>query len=533
MRIFTTLIFVLSGTISLFGQAIPVGQDTTVCPNDTVQISATFNSAGFMYMDDAIELSLNDDAYSDVLNMGFTFLFFNDTTSNIIIGSNGVITFRNSAANGYCPWSPVTPLPNPTAQLRSIYCPWYDYDTSTVIRYKTIGTAPNRQFIVQYIPHMTNCTGGWTTTVVLSETTNTIDYYINNKPACVTGPAGIINGGATLYYDITSNNPATISGIFSKRLTRLSNTQYSISSIPFINFVDLSFTPVWVTGNGVSPFAPEIAVSPTAVEDAYAFVGLTCPLFGAQNYLLYSDTSVVSAHPPLSFTGTQTTPVTCYGDANGSITVTHSVMTPPFEVIWNNQITTDLYFDSLAPGTYNFQLIDTFGCIKPMSATVAGSSSPLDVVLIPDSSGMSDNSFTLAVSGGTPPYVYYLDSVENNGPVFDSLAVGVYAVVVEDLYGCTDTLIVGIPIQLQQSGINAPTEFPLLVGPNPVTERLYIYAGETTYQLTVRSLSGEELISQLITTDQSIDLSRLATGMYLVILSNSNGSEWMKPIVKK
>lgn len=532
MRSITTLFFALIATASVYGQSIPVGQDTTVCPDDTVQITASFNASDWVFLDDATSLSLQDDQYSGQINLGFQFRYFGDSSTAIVIGSNGVLTFRTDAANGVCPWSPTQVLPAANTELKSIFCPWQDYNTNTHIRYKTIGVAPNRQFVVQYIPFTGNCAGSWTTTVVLTETTNTIDFYIGNKPSCVSGPIGIINGGGTIYYDATMNSPSSVTGWFARRLTRLSNTQYDLSTIPYVMYADSSFLPVWVTDGGLESFTPSISLSPSAASDAWAFIAISSPLLQAPGYIPYSDTSVVSPTPPLTPTGTQTTSVTCFGEHNGSITVIHTVATPPFDVIWDNEVTSDMTFDSLAPGTYHFQLIDTFGCIKPMTAVVAGSSAPLEVVVVVDSSEAVAYSFSLAVSGGTPPYAYYLDSEAYNGPDFDSLAVGTYAVVVVDHYGCADTTIVGIPIMLQL-GVSEISNFPLVTGPNPVSDRLFVHGLTTPFQIAVRSMHGAELQTVQLAADGEIDLSGLASGTYFLVCSDGKGTEWVKTFVKK
>ena len=80
-----------------------------------------------------------NDTWSDVIPIGFTFCFHGAQYTELVIGSNGVVSFGPGNAGGFC--SPTTP---PSGNV--IMCPFQDFDTwaSGSISYTTTGSAPCR-----------------------------------------------------------------------------------------------------------------------------------------------------------------------------------------------------------------------------------------------------------------------------------------------------------------------------------------------------------------------------------------------------
>ena len=161
-----------------------------------------------------------DDIFSELIPLPFDFCFYGNTYNNLVIGANGVISFDASLASppgcipfincvtcnyGYTatiPSSPTTTGPYENA----IHGAYHDIDPSVAgdINYAVLGTAPCRTFVVNFsnAAHF-NCTSLMTTQqIVIYETTNAIEVYIEDKPTCTTwndGNAliGIQNIGAT------------------------------------------------------------------------------------------------------------------------------------------------------------------------------------------------------------------------------------------------------------------------------------------------------------------------------------------------
>lgn len=139
-----------------------------------------------------------DDIFSSVQPLPFSFCFLDSSYSQIVVGSNGVITFDVSYANSYCPWPANVPAPDPSYPNLSIFCPYQDLDPSLggTIRMDVRGVAPYRRVIISYDSiRMFSCTNlVFSQQVILYETTNIIECHILNKPLCATW-----NGGAAIH----------------------------------------------------------------------------------------------------------------------------------------------------------------------------------------------------------------------------------------------------------------------------------------------------------------------------------------------
>jgi hypothetical protein len=145
-----------------------------------------------------------DDVYTGVINLPFNFCFFGTNYSQIKVGSNGLITF-NLAYGPFCPFAFTATCPNAALPINSIFGIYHDIDPSIFCgatpcgdaRYATFGTAPCRVFVVSWdnVPHFSGVCNSLRTTceIVLYETTNVIEVFVENKPICASW-----NGGRAL-----------------------------------------------------------------------------------------------------------------------------------------------------------------------------------------------------------------------------------------------------------------------------------------------------------------------------------------------
>jgi hypothetical protein len=170
--------------------------------NTSIANTCSFTVSTPAYVPDAAYtagtlLTFPDDQMSAVLPIGFNFCFMGTTYTNFIVSSNAFISFNTANSGGYSSYTPVAiPSATPTEILNSIMFPWHDVDpsvgTSSDIRYITLGTAPNRKLVVNFsIVPMFSCNSNlFTAQVVLNETTNIIETYIQDKPVCSTWVGG-------------------------------------------------------------------------------------------------------------------------------------------------------------------------------------------------------------------------------------------------------------------------------------------------------------------------------------------------------
>ncbi|MAH20452.1 MAG: hypothetical protein CMB96_03285 [Flavobacteriaceae bacterium] len=163
-----------------------------------------------------------DDEWSDVIDIGFEFCFFGGTYNQLLIGSNGVVSFDLSNANGYNGWSydPGDTLPNSSNSSLSdgnIFGVAHDIDPSVggEINFMILGSAPQRQFVVNYtaVPLFSGACNELTSTsqIILYESSNVIDVNIIDKPICPTwndglAVVGIQNMDDTIAYTPTNRN---------------------------------------------------------------------------------------------------------------------------------------------------------------------------------------------------------------------------------------------------------------------------------------------------------------------------------------
>lgn len=128
-----------------------------------------------------------DDEFTSVVDLPFTFCFFDNAYTKIVIGSNGMISFDVAQAN-----QPNAPnfsdtLPSDTLPKLSIFGALHDMYFSTSndseISYSVIGTAPFRKFIVNFTKgRISGCDELISNSqIALSEGSNMIEVFIDNK----------------------------------------------------------------------------------------------------------------------------------------------------------------------------------------------------------------------------------------------------------------------------------------------------------------------------------------------------------------
>jgi hypothetical protein len=112
----------------------------------------------------------SDDSYVQVL-MGFDFNFYGNTYDEVVISSNGYLTFNYTGFDG-ADWTNDC-IPDTEKPDLFIAPFWDDLDpqASGVIYYETLGTAPDREFVVEYhgISHCCANDTGVTFEVILYE----------------------------------------------------------------------------------------------------------------------------------------------------------------------------------------------------------------------------------------------------------------------------------------------------------------------------------------------------------------------------
>ena len=167
-----------------------------------------------------------DDHWSSAITLPFSFCFFGTQYNSVVIGSNEIISFDLSYASSFCPWSLTSgvAIPSSTYPLGSIMFPYQDIDPTNQggTYWQIIGTAPSRMLVVSFydVPYYGG-TGSVSTDdcpsppiyatsmMVLYESTNIIEVYIQEKDDCPEWNSGLAIEGIQ---DATGANAAYVPG---------------------------------------------------------------------------------------------------------------------------------------------------------------------------------------------------------------------------------------------------------------------------------------------------------------------------------
>lgn len=264
----------------------------------------------------------------------------------------------------------------------------------------------------------------------------------------------------------------------------------------------------------------------------------------------YDDISVtVNADPstlipPIKGIISDVKNATCYGAANGSLTVTVTGGTAPYTYAWNTSpIQTSSTARNLTAGSYTVTIIDSLG----KSGTTTGVITQPDKLVLTVAAGTittygGTTTVSLNATGGTPSYVY-------QGPT-TNVSAGTYTYVVLDANSCSDSKTITIDqppyrrikkryryllngtnvnSSISQSFSEIPAEKIIQLFPNPVREEVNVqmnneWAGKGIIQIF--NVEGISVKQEFFTKPSGyyqlkINTAKLTSGMYIMLIQNS------------
>ncbi|MEI8204675.1 MAG: hypothetical protein WCH34_16775 [Bacteroidota bacterium] len=247
-----------------------------------------------------------DDVWSGLITLPFNFCFYENNYSQIVVGSNGLISFNSAYAGTFCPWSYTASCPSSSLPLNSIYGPYHDYYPTSVgnIRYAILGSYPCRTFVVNYdhIPEFSCTTLISTSQIVIYESTNIIEVYILNKALCSTWNSGNAIVGIE---NSTGTVGITAPGRNTGQWTAQNEAwRFTPSGTP--NYVINWYANGTMIGNGNS-----ITVSPN-VATTYVAEAIYTNCNG--NSVTVTDTAMVTPNMNFNMSVTPTHATLCLGD---------------------------------------------------------------------------------------------------------------------------------------------------------------------------------------------------------------------------
>ncbi len=145
-------------------------------------------------------ISVNtDDVWSPNIQLPFNFCFYGQTFTTCRVGSNGAIRMGGGGGNNH-PWMFSSSVPSPNlTDAGNIFGIYHDIDPSVSVpngggqvKWYLMGEAPCRIFIVSFyeMAHFACNNLRSTHMMVLYETTNVIDVYVEKKETCQTWNSG-------------------------------------------------------------------------------------------------------------------------------------------------------------------------------------------------------------------------------------------------------------------------------------------------------------------------------------------------------
>ena len=284
-----------------------------------------------------------------------------------------------------------------------------------------------------------------------------------------------------------------------------------------------SFTPV--TCNGGSDGTAHVSVMTGVAPYTYIWndpAGTTNAdpenLAAGQYTVTVTDTNGCSNYGPVTITEptaivvvSSTTNETCFGNGDGTASVSASGGTPGYTYLWSDGQTTSTAINLIA-GDYMVTVTDANGC--PSTATLTVDLTSPQIVITGTSTPVScfegnDGSATVSVSSGNGPFLYSWSNGEITETILNLIA-GDYTVTVTSSDGCTaeTTVTVTEPSELTATGVGTDVT---VNGGNNGTATVTPSGGTPGY--TYLWNDGQ-------TTATAINLT---AGTYTVTVTDSNG----------
>ncbi len=243
--------------------------------------------------------------------------------------------------------------------------------------------------------------------------------------------------------------------------------------------------------------------------------------------VIVSDVAFINQPSEILISNETYTDVTgCYGNTNGTITITASGGTGALEYSIDNGLnyfSNGGSFTGLAAGTYNVKVRDANLCVKSGSTITV--SQPLELVITAENktdvtgcNGDNNGIIDIITTGGTPTIMYSIDggTTYSSGHYFSSLSPGTYQVQVQDANGCT-TL-----------GSNLTITEPAAVTINSqIVSDVSTCFGDHTGSITINASGGTGTLYYSIDGatnyyDNGGIFTNLYAGTYIVVIKDDN-----------
>ena len=236
------------------------------------------------------------------------------------------------------------------------------------------------------------------------------------------------------------------------------------------------------------------------------------------------DTTItITVDPfPEILPNSSSTPASCSDACDGTATVGPTGGNGPYTFVWSpvpgaGQGTPQA--TGLCAGVVECTITDADGCSTVASILIVAPD-PLDANATQQDilcAGVCDGSITLAVAGGTAPYLYTWTPVPPNGQgtaLASGLCAGDYTVLITDASGCTleESFTITEPAPLQISATGTPSQCLLCNG----SSNLLIAGGTIPFSVQWTNAQGDVI-------GTSDNIQDVCAGIYTVQVTDGNG----------
>ncbi len=464
-QLYLLFLVLLSSVYYASGQTnICLGDDISVCVGTPVQINncggAQLPGGSGIVLQNPTNISLSDDSWSGLINIGFSFDFYGNTYNQCVIGSNGVVSFNASNANGYNTWSfsGTSPLPNTSfndAKNAAMLC-YSDINPGSFsgggqIFYETIGSAPNREFYVVYsnIP-MFGAQDCNYMALILKEGSNDIEFHISNKTINYSWNGGLaIQGVENAAGNVATTTPgrnlsqwtATNDGKLYQPTAPNNTNAYTVSDIPFKLVISDNTNYEWENTNGQTFPYNNGVLNVNNVQSGTVGYFLTVSSTNCQSQVgAVSDTSFITGLQ----SGVTATAIDDICSAGiGTVYATPTAGTPPYTFNWPGlgNATTDTVHN-VSAGTYVVEMTDGEGCTS--TANVIVGDTPAQYITdstVVSCPGGADGTASVMMSPELGNVTYQWNDPNNQTTkTATGLTAGVYECIVTSDIGCLNTI---------------------------------------------------------------------------------------------
>ena len=222
------------------------------------------------------------------------------------------------------------------------------------------------------------------------------------------------------------------------------------------------------------------------------------------------------------------TSVTCYGDSDGTATVSPNAGQPPYTYLWGNSTgnQTTQTATGLTSGHHCVLVTDDLGETDSYCVYVAGPDQiGFNYFTQPDN-GSCDGAIYFLVEGGEEPYGFdWGGSSASDSSSAEGLCDGFYIITITDAAGCDTT----VTVQLGDASIGSQdkSEIKYRVYPNPFTEELNVYSSVTIEEVELYDPLGRKLsvdVFEISDTRVRLNLIGIPSGVYSMRVN----STWIK-----